>query len=1010
MRLKYWLCVVSLLYTMVASTQPVYRFSVKVGIDCESVDSLGGVENVRQKIDYMFKRVNKAFNHTRQFNALYDFEVDWNAFYIYDGISTKEIKKPHPNHDYLVIIDGYKSHPEEVGGGWYGSDILTIYHSRTHNDRFNDPFNEGAIDGIIHEFGHGRGMPDIYAMTVDADKNPIAPIACYGTRCIMNYPYGETFWSEYAVNMINLAEDKMVEIDNLVADMLPENLAFRVIDPNGNSVSDAELTFYPVNWYSYSVSAEPIYSAKTGHDGTVNFDTQKVFPKSEEFGVKYSNAFVKIVSGDKFAYAWLPLYEIENATFDGKKTYETLVSLKDTKPSNPFDFKPCRKVYYEPETKRTATRWNIRKDGVIEWNITENKLPHHDHIEMSGEQMACVLRWGIDENSALTTERSLIFPMLRRLPNNTHASLMHRIALDVPSLISVDGLALQNPKVESVYIDGMFGSEETYCVGKQNIGSGKGTAPLPTIKLTRTVFPSVDKPYLCERYVITSIRDRDLTLYIPEFTQTFKTLDSKGKDGAYIIEAKVQGAGTYVLKKGDSLAFDVIFSGRIAAKPQFIADVNMELQNRRDFINKDIDGALILETPDSVINAMFRYAKIRTSESICKTAGGYMHAPGGESYYAAIWANDQAEYVNPFFPYLGYWRGNESAINSFRHFARFINPEFTPIPSSIIAEGTDIWAGAGDRGDAAMIAYGASRFSLAYADKTVAQELWSLIEWCLEYCDRKLNHAGVVMSDTDELEGRFEDGDANLCTSSLYYDALLSAANLSKELGMPSSVAKAYRNKAAILKVNIEKYYGATVCGFDTYRYYDGNDILRSWICIPLTVGIFERAKATVDALCSPLLWGKDGLLTAQGSTTFWDRSTLYALRGIYAAGMADIATEKLKYYSQRRLLGDHVPYAIEAWPEGSQRHLSAESGLYCRIITEGMFGIRPTGFKSFDITPSMPSDWNEMALKSIKAFGKNIDVKVTRVATGKLSVAVTVDGLVKNYKISEGSKLSVKI
>lgn len=82
-----------------------------------------------------------------------------------------------------------------------------------------------------------------------------------------------------------------------------------------------------------------------------------------------------------------------------------------------------------------------------------------------------------------------------------------------------------------------------------------------------------------------------------------------------------------------------------------------------------------------------------------------------------------------------------------------MNTEFNPIPSSIIAEGTDIWAGAGDRGDAAMIAYGASRFSLTYADKAVAQELWPLIEWCLEYCDRKLNHAGVVMSDTDELEG-----------------------------------------------------------------------------------------------------------------------------------------------------------------------------------------------------------------------------------------------------------------
>ena len=1010
MKLRYLVCVASLLFGIAASAQPIYRFSVKVGIDCESVDSLGGVDKVKQKIEYMFKRVNKAFNQTRQFDAVYDFEVDWEAFYIYDGISAKEVKKPHPNHDYLVVIDGYKSHPEEVGGGWYGSDILTVYHSRTHNDRFNDPFNEIAIDGIIHEFGHGRGVPDIYAMKVDADKNPIAPIACDGTRCIMNYPYGETFWSEYAVNMINLAEDKMVEIDNLVADMLPKNLAFKVMDPNGKPVRDAELTFYPVGWYSNSVSAEPVYSTKTGCDGEVKFDTQKVFPTSEEYGVKYPNAFVKIASGDMVAYAWLPLYEIENTTFDGKNTHETHVSLKDIRPSNPFEFKPNRKVYYEPEVKETAARWEISKDGVIEWNITENKLPHYDHIEMSGEQMACVLRWNIDENSTLTTERSLVFPMLRRLPNNTHASLMHRIALDVPSLISVDGLALQNPKTESVYIDGVFGSVETYCIGKQNIGSGKETSPVPAVKFTRTIFPSVDKPYLCERYVITSIRDRALTLYIPEFTQTFKTLDSKGKDGAYIVEAKVQGSGTYVLGKGESLTFDVIFSGRKAAEPQFIADVKAELQARRDFINKDIDGALILETPDSVINTMFRYAKIRTGESICKTAGGYMHAPGGESYYAAIWANDQAEYVNPFFPYLGYWRGNESAINSFRHFARFMNPEFNPIPSSIIAEGTDIWAGAGDRGDAAMIAYGASRFSLTYADKAVAQELWPLIEWCLEYCGRKLNHAGVVMSDTDELEGRFEAGDANLCTSSLYYDALLSAASLSKELGLPSSVAKAYRSKAATLKVNIEKYYGATVSGFDTYRYYDGNDILRSWICIPLTVGIFDRAEATVDALCSPLLWEKDGLLTAQGSTTFWDRSTLYALRGIYAAGMADIATEKLKYYSKRRLLGNHVPYAIEAWPEGSQRHLAAESGLYCRIITEGMFGIRPTGFKSFDITPSLPSDWNEMALKSIRAFGKNIDVKVSRIAAGKLNVAIKVDGLVKNYKISEGAKFSVKI
>ncbi len=133
-----------------------------------------------------------------------------------------------------------------------------------------------------------------------------------------------------------------------------------------------------------------------------------------------------------------------------------------------------------------------------------------------------------------------------------------------------------------------------------------------------------------------------------------------------------------------------------------------------------------------------------------------MHGPGGLSYYAAIWANDQAEYVNPFFPYLGYDYGIESAVNSYEHFARFMNEDFNPIPSSIIAEGIDIWNGAGDRGDAAMIAYGAARFAMSLGDEATAGKLWPLIEWCLEYCNRQLNEEGVVMSESDEMEGRID--------------------------------------------------------------------------------------------------------------------------------------------------------------------------------------------------------------------------------------------------------------
>jgi hypothetical protein len=391
-----------------------------------------------------------------------------------------------------------------------------------------------------------------------------------------------------------------------------------------------------------------------------------------------------------------------------------------------------------------------------------------------------------------------------------------------------------------------------------------------------------------------------------------------------------------------------------------------------------------------VLNRAFAFAKIRTAESVYETKGGLMHGPGGGSYYAAIWANDQAEYANPFFPFLGDATANESAVNAFRLFAQYMNAEYRPIPSSIIAEGTNFWNGAGDRGDMAMIAYGAGRFALAYGDRDTAVRLRPLIEWCLEYCRRKMNSEGLIASDSDELEGRFPAGKANLNTSSLYFDALNSAAMLEKEWG--GGMEAEYAERAKQMRAAIERYFGAEVEGFHTYRYYEGNTVLRAWICTPLTVGIFERASGTLEALFSPRLWTQDGVATQAGEKTFWDRASLYALRGAFAAGETQRALDFLTYYSNRRLLGEHVPYPVEAWPEGNQRHLAAESALYCRIYTEGLFGMRPTGLRSFDLTPRLPAGWNEMKLKSVQAFGRSFDIEVARMGE-KIEVKVEAAG-----------------
>lgn len=642
-------------------------------------------------------------------------------------------------------------------------------------------------------------------------------------------------------------------------------------------------------------------------------------------------------------------------------------------------------------------RWSINPDGSISWNV-KDRIPHYDHIEMSGLKVSTVLRYGVNADGSFELNKSMVWPMLRTIPNNTHASLMRRFAWNATDMVSVNGQSLSGEKVNKITLD-----------GKMTVESTIGMPRNAEAELTRIIFPAVAKPAVYEKYILRNTGSSPLTVEVPESRAVINTDPEKGVDGSYKLVSEIIGAATKQLQPKEELVFYAAITGYKNGEAELKPDVEKELQERKELI-AGFWNNLILETPDPVVNAMFAFAKIRGAESIYDTKGGLMHGPGGESYYAAIWANDQAEYINPFFPYLGYGAGNGSALNSFKHFARFMNPEYEKIPSSIIAEGIDVWGGAGDRGDAAMVAYGASRYALARGDKAEAEELWPLIEWCLEYCHRNLNDKGVVASDSDELEGRFPAGKANLCTSSLYYDALRSAVYLGKDLKKPFSVLSAYEKQARDLRENMESYFGAKVEGFDTYQYYEGNDILRSWICIPLTVGIFDRKEGTINALFSPRLWTENGLLTQAGSETFWDRSTLYALRGVYACGATEKATEYLKFYSNQRLLGEHVPYAIEAWPEGSQRHLSAESGLYGRIITEGMFGIRPTGLKSFTFTPRLPSEWNSMNLRKIKAFDTTFDIEVLR-ENGKQLVTVKSEGKTLLHKaIKEGEIVSVKL
>lgn len=661
-------------------------------------------------------------------------------------------------------------------------------------------------------------------------------------------------------------------------------------------------------------------------------------------------------------------------------------------------------------TTRAQTRWKLDAGGGITWEVGQGKA-HQDHIEMSGRKVSVIVTYGVDEEGKLILGRQVIFPMLRFAPNKTRDHLSLTFGDDATPRILLDRALPRAEIITAFRHRGIMRVESL-------LGRDREVA------LTRTIFPSVDKPLVVERLAFTNRSDRQVTVEVEDTERVVRTSAARGVYGGYVASSRVLEPGERVVGPGESTTYALLISARKTAEAPPTVDAESE-ERARGARAEEILSRLRLETPDPVLNAAFAFAKIRAAESIFETKGGLMHGPGGGAYYAAIWANDQAEYANPFFAYLGDPTAAESAVNSFRHFARYMNPEYRPIPSSIISEGADFWHGAKDRGDMAMIAYGASRFALAYGKRGTAEGLWPLVEWCLEYCRRKLDERGVVASDSDELENRFPAGRANLNTSSLYYDALNSAVMLGKELGKPPEQLARYAEQASRLRAAIEKHFGANVEGFETYRYYDRRDlaghakfaryadkpdVLRAWIATPLTVGIYERKEGTVAALFSPRLWTEDGLATEAGDQTFWDRSTLYGLRGVFAAGATEKALEYLTYYSRRRLLGEHVPYAVEAYPEGNQRHLSAESALYCRVYTEGMFGLRPTGFDSFLLTPRLPEGWGYMRLKNVQAFGGVFDLSVSR-AGDKLRVDVFSGGkLARTYLIKQGDTLTIEL
>ena len=394
------------------------------------------------------------------------------------------------------------------------------------------------------------------------------------------------------------------------------------------------------------------------------------------------------------------------------------------------------------DTSSTAPRrWEITHPGrEISWDVAlEDRLPHKDFIELGGKKCTAILFYSIDKTRVLDLKRALIWPSLRVHPNNTYGALKVDFHRSTPpraeKLLPDAGLDCFEPIIQ---IDQ---KPITPIVRKVQFANGLLTITSDLGKnlvLHQTCTPSVDSPCYVEQWQISaesatgSCRVEILPISYTA-TQPYDYVDKgiyrhgqpaptpTNRRGNYRISINSSGADASVVKgaRGAVCTARLIYRAGTDDEAVPTPHPEQELANRAT-LAETLAHDLELECPDPVIQTLFNFSKLRACDSICETRNGPLHAPGGGAYYAAIWANDTIEYVGPLFPLLGYGYANQATLNALSHYARYLNPEYDPLPSSIIAEGTDIWArrlkpnglpdAQGDCGDAAMLAYGAPRF------------------------------------------------------------------------------------------------------------------------------------------------------------------------------------------------------------------------------------------------------------------------------------------------------------
>lgn len=600
-------------------------------------------------------------------------------------------------------------------------------------------------------------------------------------------------------------------------------------------------------------------------------------------------------------------------------------------------------------------RWTIEK---TKRKISSREFDgHSDHVEESGKRASGVIEYGV-ESGVPHFSLTAVFPLFRiQQENTTKAHLM--------------------TEVKPINFGGRF-------VKVEFDGNLHVIAEKDGVRIRYVFYPSVEYPIFYERVEFYNGGDEPASF---TFGGT-ERLDNRFCCEGFAYVERSADKPLAVVPAGGKETVTVAFSARYANGK--VAEEKNSYLKRKRRISRLINNCDIT-TGDEVLDTLAAFCRVRVGESIFKTDKGYINSPGGKQYYIGAWTNDTSQYAAPFFAFNDDAIERNAALTAMEYYEPFMNDAFEPIPSSIIVGGRDYWNMRRDRGDAAMFLSGNCRYFLN-RNEIPDDRYFKMLKWCAEYTERMITEDGVVYSDTDEMEYRLSAG-INLSTSSIAYGAFGAWATLLKRAGKNAESERITRLNEK-LRAAIEKYFGADVSGYRTYDYHKNLGEMRAWDCLPPYYGITDRAEETLKAIKDKLY--KNGeVYSCERKEEMWDRSGLYYFAALFRCGYADDGFKMLKEYSEKRLLGEHVPYPVERLPEGY--HLSDECALYNRIFLDGMLKITYTE-KGCLIEPSLPESVKELKIRRIVLSGELRDINV-----GADRITVYTYG--KGEKVYDGAK-----